>query len=717
MPEVTYFGATATPSRGFVFPSVASLTVSASQSYFSSIIIPGYSIVPSPASSSGNEGPFANATSSILPVFTPSLLGNGYGGGFVSTPSIYVTKLAPPYGPSSGVPPGYGFSSQPETLASIPTSSTSTKNGTSIFTGLGLPSSTTFAIGNLSLTAGSPVAPASFPIAGSSNFTATTSTLQPAGSSSPSSIAEIIGGVSSSIAIATLGAGLPTSVVSGTALEAQGASAGIVAVSSAGQGSGSTGSAYLSTGTTGLPAFPNLESTSLTALPESPTSLLSKDISSPSAVIGESTLSPGAGGSQLPIATLSPDTTGSLESIQPNSAVAPVTPITRTATGGEIISAPSTPAPVVFSSTVSNGDILLSFSSPSVLIDSSTSNGNIVVETSTASPIPISQTASQGEVIIGTFTPSAVLVSNTASIGEVIIQTPISPAGGAGQGIGNTAIPVNGVQMSSSDTASGLIIGSPTEVGILASPVLSTEQSLGGAISLAVSSTEGQISTQSLPSVTILTPVVGSNGLTSLAVVPTPGEQLSSAGQSGATVLTSILGANGITSLAVIPTPVVGANGLTSLAVFSTPIAAASGVTSPAVILTPIVGANGVTSLAVLATPVVGANGLTSLAIGLGVQASSGTSSTEGYIPVSLSESSQSGESEISTQPTVIPPEASDTTVSSGSSGSTIGSGGNSSVHVPLNPTAPLPFEGSGLKLSLSFGISLASCLVLLLFI
>ncbi|KAL9134069.1 MAG: hypothetical protein Q9175_004756 [Cornicularia normoerica] len=101
------------PSRSLVFPSFVSLTVSATSGDSSTLDFPGYGVVPPPTSSPGSrrEEIFSNATSSIIPVYTAALLGNAYGGGFVSTPSVYVTKLPYPNGPSPGIPPGYGSES------------------------------------------------------------------------------------------------------------------------------------------------------------------------------------------------------------------------------------------------------------------------------------------------------------------------------------------------------------------------------------------------------------------------------------------------------------------------------------------------------------------------------------------------------------------------------------------------------------------------------
>ena len=60
-------------------------------------------------SSSKVDRPRYNATSSVIPLWTPDMLGNAYGGGFVNTPSIYVTLAPNPIVTATGVPPGYGF--------------------------------------------------------------------------------------------------------------------------------------------------------------------------------------------------------------------------------------------------------------------------------------------------------------------------------------------------------------------------------------------------------------------------------------------------------------------------------------------------------------------------------------------------------------------------------------------------------------------------------
>ena len=100
--------AVAHPSTAVFDLSNPSLTVLSLKSA-SKIEIPGYQIVPSPT-----QGPTKGSqqiTGSATPVYTPAMLGNAYGGGFIITPSIYVTKRPSPNGPSEGVPPGYGSSS------------------------------------------------------------------------------------------------------------------------------------------------------------------------------------------------------------------------------------------------------------------------------------------------------------------------------------------------------------------------------------------------------------------------------------------------------------------------------------------------------------------------------------------------------------------------------------------------------------------------------
>ena len=93
---------------------------------------PGYGIVPSPTNeaSATDKGPFTNTSSSVIPVWTPQMLGNAYGGGFIITPSVYVTQAPFTSVPEAGIPPGYG-SSQPENPASGRESPTPPNNAAS----------------------------------------------------------------------------------------------------------------------------------------------------------------------------------------------------------------------------------------------------------------------------------------------------------------------------------------------------------------------------------------------------------------------------------------------------------------------------------------------------------------------------------------------------------------------------------------------------------
>ena len=344
----------------------------------------------------------------------------------------------------------------------------------------------------------------------------------------------------------------------------------------------------------------------------------------------------------------------------------------------------------------------------------------IAVANSANLPVP-QITSLAGDEVAGTqgSAPAAIASSQTAaSIGS----TGTTEASGFSIAAPSSLVLESGLPAPTNVPTTGTIETVPSSLVIVAgAPFISTT-----AVSEAQSPTPAQIAA------TILTPVVGANGLTSLAVVPSPNELTSyataptptEAGSNLASptgAATPVLGFNGLTSLAVIPSPVVGANGLTSLAVFSTPIAAANGLTLPAVILTPVVGANGLTSLAVLATPVVGANGLTSLAIGLASELSA-TIAQPNVTPAPIEEStliaspaapmvSQVG---IPAPPLVLPPGASNIVLPPGSA---VASFGNASVHVLLNPTAIAEFQGSAVRLPLGCGIGLISFLMFLLFL
>ena len=90
-----------------VFPSKSTLSVVSTET---TVTFTGYQIVslsskkPSPTA----VPQYTNVSSSTIPVWTPPMLGNAYGGGFIITPSIYVTKVPFSSIPEEGVPPGYG---------------------------------------------------------------------------------------------------------------------------------------------------------------------------------------------------------------------------------------------------------------------------------------------------------------------------------------------------------------------------------------------------------------------------------------------------------------------------------------------------------------------------------------------------------------------------------------------------------------------------------
>lgn len=72
---------------------------------------------PSPSVNSGSVSRNLYSTSTVIPVWTANMLGNAYGGGYVITPSIFVTNF-PDSPSSSGIPPGYELSSESENIQS-----------------------------------------------------------------------------------------------------------------------------------------------------------------------------------------------------------------------------------------------------------------------------------------------------------------------------------------------------------------------------------------------------------------------------------------------------------------------------------------------------------------------------------------------------------------------------------------------------------------------
>ena len=738
-PEVP--GTAATSSSVLGFPSFVSLTASATAGVSSTLEFPGYGIVPSPISTPGSprEEIISNATSSIIPVYTAALLGNAYGGGFISTPSVYVTKLPYPNGPSSGIPPGYGSESSitiiennvtavftgleassnsapgPQSTTGIesPTLATTiTSNGSVLIsslgastlttgpqstTGNGPPALTATIASNVSILFGSIGASTiSAKISESEGSTPTFVSLSPFGGE--------MGQESGSIAVpnvvsievpSSLGVGIEASVDSSATATAQ-------------RGNSGSGSANVVTAliaamspagalTAEVNQVSNAVLSSLAAA-GLPTSSVNVQV----AVIGSSTtLIVGSSGatavSSFPVSTL----IGGVVTLSPVATVFPLGagsssfPISTPIEGAAILSPVVTVSPLGVGSPTSapiGGAAILSpvttvslFGAESsnlptsVLIGGATVQSTVAIASSIGAGVSSFQAITVAE-IAGTSATSAIGFAS-------VIEASVIPA-----------TTIAGVALSLSFSSSGVNIeatpaGSPTsgEIGATIIASLPTEQSAGPVVTLAVGSSA---------------------------------EQTPAAGQPAAAIPSSIIVANGNTALAVIPSPVVGANGLTSLAVFSTPIAPAAGLTTPAVLLTPIVGPNGLTSLAVVATPIVGANGLTSLAIGFETetipatgQSNSASTPVEGFVVVQPPAFTPQVSEGIPIQANIAGSGIANIGFSSGPAESPVSGGsgsGNYSIHVLLNPTAATQFQGSAVRISFGFGVGLSGLMVFL---
>ncbi|MCJ1308603.1 hypothetical protein MMC25_002256 [Agyrium rufum] len=115
---------TVSPGSSNALPSTSPYLIGPIYSYFTSTSpSPSHSAPPLPfnphvsvpaaaPSSSSSPNLQANASSAaiIIPVYTPNLLGNAYGGGLIYKPSVFAVVM--PNAPSSvlGIPPGYGYS-------------------------------------------------------------------------------------------------------------------------------------------------------------------------------------------------------------------------------------------------------------------------------------------------------------------------------------------------------------------------------------------------------------------------------------------------------------------------------------------------------------------------------------------------------------------------------------------------------------------------------
>ena len=62
--------------------------------------------------------PSSNSSTLVVPLWTPDMLGSAYGGGYITTPSIYVTLSGTP-GFTEEVPPGYGSTFRPTSSVTV----------------------------------------------------------------------------------------------------------------------------------------------------------------------------------------------------------------------------------------------------------------------------------------------------------------------------------------------------------------------------------------------------------------------------------------------------------------------------------------------------------------------------------------------------------------------------------------------------------------------
>lgn len=110
---------------------------------------------PSPTSVDSGSSVSKNlySTSTVIPVWTANMLGNAYGGGYVITPSIFVTNF-PDSPSSSGIPPGYEpSSSKPEKIDSSrsPTTTRASVGTGDVFTLVAGPSKEEATLGSASV--------------------------------------------------------------------------------------------------------------------------------------------------------------------------------------------------------------------------------------------------------------------------------------------------------------------------------------------------------------------------------------------------------------------------------------------------------------------------------------------------------------------------------------------------------------------------------------
>lgn len=539
-PEVP--GTAVSPSKGLVFPSFVSLTVSATSGASSTLEYPGYAIVPSPTSAPGSprEEIISNATSSIIPVYTAALLGNAYGGGFVGTPSVYVTKLPYPNGPSSGVPPGYGSESSITIIGNNITTVLTGLEGSSTTAGglqstIAIQTSASAAIiaTNASVIFGSLGASAiSATASGNEGSTPTFTSLSPFGGE--------IGQESNSLTVpSVISIEVPSSLSSGAIFVTA-----LIAATSP--------TAALSAE---ISEVSNAVLSSLAAA-----SLSTPSVNVQVAVVGSSTTSiigPSGetAGSSFPASALVGGTAilSTVATVSPLGAAPPNLQVITAAenSGSSSTSAIGLPgvveASIVPATTVAGVVLSSTFSSTSVNIEA----------TPAGSP-------AEGE-IGATVLPSLPAEQSAGPVVTLAVGPSAEQAPAAGQSAASVPIPI-------------IAANSTAALGVIPSPVVAANGQIPPAGQPAASTPTSIIVANGSTALAVVpTPVIGANGLTSLAVFSTP--IAAAAGlTTPAVLLTPIVGANGLTSLAVVATPVIGANGLTSLAIgFETETTPAAG--------------------------------------------------------------------------------------------------------------------------------------------
>ena len=100
-------------SLSFILPPAQSVVTKYPSSVLAGPTLMESKMEPSTVDRKTSDAPIPQPTesSTMIPLYTPGLLGNAYGGGYITTPSIYVVVTASPV---VGVPPGYGYSVGPE---------------------------------------------------------------------------------------------------------------------------------------------------------------------------------------------------------------------------------------------------------------------------------------------------------------------------------------------------------------------------------------------------------------------------------------------------------------------------------------------------------------------------------------------------------------------------------------------------------------------------